>query len=102
MPVSRVVYAVAVVVRDGVELGRVTLTGARVPDLALVNRLARMRLTAGRARASLELRSVAPGLADLLELVGLADALGVEVEGQAEGLEQPRVEEVVVTDDPIA
>jgi hypothetical protein len=65
-------------------------------DLALVDQLARARLTARRAGYVLVLYDAPDDLVELLDLVGLR----VEVLGQPEGGEQPGVEEVVVPDDP--
>ncbi len=74
-------------------------------DLALVDRLARLELAARRAGLSVRLRDACPELCELLELCGLDGLLpgtGRQVRGQAEGGEQPGVEEVVVPDDPVA
>ncbi|HET7651709.1 MAG TPA: hypothetical protein VFK42_01640 [Acidimicrobiales bacterium] len=84
------------VLLDGGEVVASWPIEARDTDLALVDRLARARLTARRAGFALELRDVSVRLAELLDLVGLR----VEMCGQPEHLEQPRVEEVVVPDDP--
>ena len=67
-------------------------------DMALVDRLARARLAARRAGCALRLEDIADDLRGLLELVGL----GVEMGGQPERGEEAGVEEVVVTDDPVA
>ena len=69
------------------------------PDLAVVDRLARVALAARRRGGSLRLSEVTPALADLLELAGLAGVAGlpemvgpagsgVEVERQPEAREQ--------------
>ena len=74
-------------------------------DLAVVERLARLELAARRLGLSVRLRDACPELWELLELCGLGEVLlatGREVGGQAEGGEQPGVEEVVVPDDPVA
>ncbi len=98
-----------VLVVDGVEVvvGRL---GALPPDLGVVDALARLQLVAMRQGCSIRLRDVGDDLAGLLELVGLTGLIagdpggrgrsGLEAGGQAEGLEELRVEEVVEPDDP--
>ncbi|HEX2701469.1 MAG TPA: hypothetical protein VHM89_14815 [Acidimicrobiales bacterium] len=101
--------------RDGVELASWPLDlGGRV-DLAIVDELARLRLTAHRLGFTVRLRHAPRELVDLLDLAGLAcvvpsgcgpgadGAAGsvVEVGGQAEGGEERGVEEVVMPDDPV-
>jgi hypothetical protein len=73
---------------------------ARSPDLALVEALARLQLTARRRGAQVSLRNVSDELRALLELVGLADVLAVEARRQTELGEQLRVEEVLQPRDP--
>jgi len=69
------------------------------PDVATVEALARLRLTAGRHGRRLVVRGAGPVLLDLVRLVGLTDLL--EVSGQSEEREQARsVEEVVDGRDP--
>lgn len=81
----------------------VDLDGA---DLAIVDALARLQLAARRTGASVRLRGASPRLTEVLELAGLSDVLpcsgmsGAEVGGQAEALEEPRVQEVVDVRDP--
>jgi hypothetical protein len=84
---------------DGTEvlLGRLDV---RMPDLALVDRLLRLRLESGRCGAALALRDVPEPLRELLELVGVADLLGLEPRRQPEVGEQLGVEEVVQPGDP--
>ena len=69
------------------------------PDLAAVDALARLCLTARRLGCRVELRGACPELRDLLGLVGLAGvvicegdpaALGLEAGRQAEQREEPR------------
>ena len=67
------------------------------PDLALVDELCRLQLAARRLGWEVRLRGAAAVVTELLELAGLA-----EVVGEAEGGEEVGVEEVVVTDDPVA
>jgi hypothetical protein len=60
----------------GLELGTSVLEGPGDPDLAAVDRIARLALLARRDGGTLVLAEVCPELAELLELAGL----GVEVE----------------------
>jgi len=100
---------VVVLVSGDVELASWTLRRGGCLDLAAVDHLARLQVAANRLGCSVRLRSPAPGLLELLDLVGLADVVvGDDVGGsgqagrEAEGGEQPGVEEVVVADDPVA
>ncbi len=86
-----------VLVRRGVELGSWPLSGCGRVDLVAVHRLARWQLAARRVGCSILVRQPSRELVALLDLCGL-----VEVVGQAEGAEQPRVEEVVQGGDPVA
>ena len=90
--------AEVVLLRDGAEVASWPLPSGRRPDVSLVDELARLQLAARRLGCSIRLRHASVELSELLDLVGL----GVEVGGQAEGGEQPGVEEVVVPDDPVA
>ncbi|MDQ4097593.1 MAG: hypothetical protein M3144_06975 [Actinomycetota bacterium] len=104
----REVHALVVLTRAGTEVTRWPLEGCGAPTLAMVDALAHLQLAAGRVGCSIELHDVSPDLARLLCLCGLEEVLAgggglrLEAEGEAEGLEQPRVEEVVVPDDPVA
>ncbi|GGR70460.1 hypothetical protein GCM10010252_05810 [Streptomyces aureoverticillatus] len=75
-------------------------------DLATVEAVARLRLTARRSGTGLRLRDPSPALWALLRLVGLAELcveteLGVEVERDPEQREPPLgVEEAVESGDP--
>jgi anti-anti-sigma regulatory factor len=97
----------AVLVVDGeVEVMVAELDGQRL-DLAVVNALARLQLTARRHGFTVCLVDPSEELRGLLELVGLADVFGagplaVQPGREAEGGEQVGVEEVVVADDPVA
>ena len=93
--------AEVVLLRDGVEVASWPLwcEQGRV-DLAAVDALARLQLTARRQGCTVWLRHACPDLIELLKLVGLAAVL--QVSREAEGLEQGGVEEVVVPDDPVA
>jgi hypothetical protein len=73
---------------------------ARSPDLALVESLARLQLSARRRGERLRLRNVSDELRALLELVGLDEVLAVEARRQPELGEELRVEEVVQPRDP--
>lgn len=74
----------------------------RRADLALVDQLAHLQLVARRAGGYIRLHGVDGELRALLQLVGLAEELGVEVSGEAEGSEKGGVEEVVVPEDPVS
>ncbi len=96
--VRRPIEGTVVLLRGDVEMARWPLAGRDRPDLCLVDELARLQLAARRVGWSLRIREPSPELWELLDLVGLR----VEVGGEAEGGEQPGVEEVVVADDPVA
>jgi hypothetical protein len=53
----------------------VTVHGFTLPDLVLVDTLARLRLEARRLGYTVELRNGCEGLRVLLELVGLSDVV---------------------------
>jgi hypothetical protein len=70
------------------------------PNLDVIEHLARLRLMARRRGYELRLRDPCADMVGLIRFVGLASVFGldersVEVVGQTEGGEQPRVEEVV-------
>jgi hypothetical protein len=94
--------AIAVLRRGGADVGTWPVGAGAGSRLAVIEELARLHLGARRLGCSLVVRSASCELLGLLRLVGLLDVLSVEVEGQAEGLEQRRVEEVVHADDPVA
>ena len=73
---------------------------ARRADLAVVDALARVQLSARRRGGRVGLTNVSEQLRGLLELTGLGDALGVEAQRQAELGEQLGVDEVVQPADP--
>lgn len=60
---------------DGSRLGRWTLRGPGTPDLATVDRLARLRLQMERSGSRVQFDGVAPALAELMTLAGLGDLL---------------------------
>jgi hypothetical protein len=66
-----------------------------VPDLALVDLLARLQLAARRAGGSVVLREPCERLRALLDLVGLAELLPLEKRREAEGGIQLGIQEVV-------
>ena len=70
------------------------------PDLALVDALARLHVAGRRCGCSIRLRITNPELRALIELVGLADPLLIEMEREAEGRVELGVEEVVQPGDP--
>jgi anti-anti-sigma regulatory factor len=59
-----------------------------MPDLAMVDVLARLQLAARRRGLQLRLRRAPPELRELIQLVGLTDVLGVEPCRQAEEREE--------------
>ena len=71
--------------------GAVRLSCARIraPDLAAVDRLARIQLGVRRGGGELLLADAAYELAALIELAGLADVLLVDVRGKAEKRKEP-------------
>ena len=75
------------------------------PDLALVDALARLQLEARRWGCAIRLLGAEDDVLSLVDLVGLKEVLvgssGGEGAGEAEGLEELEVEEVVVPDDPV-
>lgn len=92
----RVWCRVTVVDVDGVVLAGWNEGGVGAADLRLVDRLARLRLTAARTGGRVVLTNVDADLRALLELVGL----GREMGGEPEIGEQPLgVEERVQRDD---
>lgn len=90
---------VALIAGDGTEVV-VGHVDARRPDLSLVDVLARLQLTAGRHGWVVLVRGAPEGLRALLDLVGLADVLALELRRKPEGGEQLGVEEVVEPRDP--
>jgi hypothetical protein len=84
------------------------VTTATGDGLAVVDALARLQLAARRWGCAIRVRGAPDDLLGLIDLVGLKAVLtgpapsGREVAGEAEGLEQFEVEEVVVADDPVA
>ena len=76
------------------------VAGLAGPDVVAVEALARLRMTARRHGWRLVVSGAGPELAELVRLLGLADALP-EVGGEAEQREQPvGVQEAVDRGDP--
>ena len=99
--------ATVVLARGEAEIATWLLRAWTPADLVVVDQLARLQLAARRLGCTIRLRSVCAELAQLLELVGLAELLGGcgelrQVGRKPEGLEQVGVEEVVMPDDPVA
>jgi hypothetical protein len=70
-------------------------------DVASVDSIARVQLVARRLGLEIRLHHASADLRGLIDFLGLLDALGVEVERQAEQREQGlRVEEERELDDP--
>jgi hypothetical protein len=59
-------------------------------DIGTVNLLARMQLAAKRRSATMRVRHASEALLELIEFAGLSDALGVEMEWEAEEREDTR------------
>ncbi len=89
---------IVVVGPGGIEVTRWTLPVVSEPDLALVDELAHLQLTARRLGYTIRVRNACAGVSELLDLAGLR----LEAKGEAEGGEQVGVEEVVMPDDPVA
>ena len=96
MPVSAHPRLTTVVLIDdaGVEHVAGRLDG-HAPDLRTIEALLRWRLVARRRGWCLRLRDVPPPLHGLLELLGVAEVLGLEPLGQPELGEQRGEDEVV-------
>jgi hypothetical protein len=97
---SRDTCPIVVLVRGDKEVAAWPLVGTEHPDVVLIDRLARLQLSAQRQGYSIRLRRVPGPVLELLALAGLAKAvtgtgadLVVEVGGQPEGGEEPGVEE---------
>jgi hypothetical protein len=87
-PLSVVVHLwcrVQIVGADHTTLARHQLGGPGLPDLGAVDDVARLALRARRLGGRIILSDVSPALRSLLDLAGLT----VEVEGEAEGREEP-------------
>ena len=71
------------------------------PHAGTIDALARLQLAARRYGFELTLREAPAALLELIALLGLSDALPLELQGQAEDGEQPLgVEEEGELDDP--
>jgi hypothetical protein len=90
-----------VVVENGMEMIVGSLPAGR-PDLGLIDALARLALDARRLGWTVRLRDAPEELRALIEFAGLRGVLPLEARRKAEGGEEPRVDEVVQTDDPLA
>ena len=82
---------VTVAARDGSIVACRALEGPGAPDLAAIDDLARLLLFGKRWGGRVTVTEISPAMSELIALAGLP----VEVQGQAEGGEQPLgVEEV--------
>lgn len=76
------------------------------PDLASVDVLARLQVTAKRRGCSIHVRGASPELRALLQFCGLADTLALDVLGVEPGRQAPQreqrlgLEEELEVDDP--
>ncbi len=86
---------IGVVKRIVVDVGALTHV-----DEGVLDALLRLHLAARRNGLTLELRDACPRLLDALELCGVRDELGVEVNGVAEKGEQRGIDEEVDPRDP--
>ncbi|MGH3942658.1 MAG: hypothetical protein ACRDTG_29350 [Pseudonocardiaceae bacterium] len=77
-------YAMVLLVCGDTEVASWPLTGPGRPDLAVVDELMRLRLTARRLDCSLRLREVCAELSELLDLLGLGEILGFQAGGETE------------------
>jgi hypothetical protein len=97
-----------VLVRGDTEVASWPLETEGLPDLSVVDELARLQLAAMRLGCSIRLRGAGGELWELLDLAGLAQivrregALLVEVGWEPEGGEEVGVEEGVEPGDPVA
>jgi hypothetical protein len=73
--VARDTEAEVVLVRDGRELARWSLSTADRHPLCVIDQLARLQLGVGRLGCSIRLRRLEPELRELLELAGLDEVL---------------------------
>jgi hypothetical protein len=94
--------AVVVLTRGEVEIARWPLTFTGAPDVSVVDELARLQLAARRMGCTVRVCDAGEDLCRLLAFLGLAGAVGLQVAGEPEEAEEGGVEEVVVTDDPVA
>jgi hypothetical protein len=94
--------AMVVLTRGGVEVASWPLAADAPLDLSVLDDLARLQLAARRLGCTVHLRGACAELTELLAFVGLAEVVALQVGGEAEEGEQRGVEEVVVTDDPVA
>jgi hypothetical protein len=94
--------AVILVLDGDVEVPIWYLDERRRADLGVVDAIARLQLGARRLGWTIRLQNPCTELTMLLRFAGMAEVLGLPLElcGEAEGLEQLGVEEVVETDDP--
>ena len=70
--------AIVVLALGGTDLGQWPLPGSTRPDLAVVDTLARLALTARRLGAAVRLRNAGPELLGLVEFVGLDDLIATD------------------------
>jgi hypothetical protein len=93
-----------VLTHHGQEVATWTLQRPGPPDLQTVEELARLHLVAKRLDSEIRVHAPSRELVELIGLAGLAGVLEValpEPGGETEPGEEPRVEEVVVPDNPV-
>lgn len=67
--------AIVVLAVGGAEMARWPLTGSSRPDLAVIDALARLALTARRLGGAITVRGAGPELLALIDFVGLDDVI---------------------------
>jgi hypothetical protein len=77
-PDGEAIEAIVVLAVGGTDLAQWPLPGSNRPDLAVVDTLARVALTARRHGATIRLRNAGPDLLRLIEFVGLDDVVVAE------------------------
>lgn len=87
MAATRLWCRVAVLGPGGAELARFTLSGSTRSGLALVDRLARLRLVVARGGRALIVRDMCREMEELLELTGLS-RLAEQARGDGSGDER--------------
>ena len=72
--------AIAVLAVGGTEMARWPLVGSAHPDLSVIDNLARLALMARRRGGVITVRGAGPQLVRLIEFVGLADVVALDVD----------------------
>ena len=72
--------AIAVLAVGGTEVARWPLVGSSHPDLSVIDNLARLALLARRQGGVITVRGAGPQLLRLIEFVGLADVVALDLD----------------------